>query len=606
MNAIFKKTGIFLLVCMLIFSSMSIVTSAEDTDTTFRIVHTNDLHGYYKNTGRGPIGFSALKAVIDQQDADLVLDAGDTFHGQSFATVEQGKSISELMDAVGYDAMTPGNHDWSYTAARLKALDADSSFEILAANVVSDDGSQYFDNSYIVKNITADDGTVLKVGVFGVIDDEMYSSTLSTNVEGIKFEEEAAVATATAQTLRTTENCDIVIALTHQNDCEGFIAATSGIDIVIAGHEHLVLDKFYTDADGKQVKLVEAGYYFYNIGVLTVTYDTNTNTIESMSEAALTADDTASLSDADIDAKVTEVEQRESVILQNEIGQSSVSYMYSWEDIRVAEQQIGRIVTASYLDWTGADVAMENAGGIRSGIPQGTVTYGDIISISPYGNVLVVKELTGQQILDIIEYSLEINRVCDEIYTLQKEAVANGEDPYQYSWPDNSGSALQIGGIKLEYDLTKPVGSRISNATIGGTPVDVNRLYKVATNNYVSENSSYTGMAETEILSEYGTCEQALNRYIEKGTFETAANEANLVSVSADTEIPTEAVTEETQSTSTEAETTPSTVSPTSKPTTVPSASPSTGEASNVPVYFAVLTLSVASIIVILRKRKAN
>ena len=97
---------------------------AEDAQTTIRIVHTNDLHGYYKTTDRS-IGFEALKAFIDQQDADLVLDAGDTFHGQAFATVEQGLGMAELMDAAGYDAVTPGNHDWSYGAERLKELDGE-------------------------------------------------------------------------------------------------------------------------------------------------------------------------------------------------------------------------------------------------------------------------------------------------------------------------------------------------------------------------------------------------------------------------------------------------------------------------------------------------
>lgn len=76
------------------------------------------------------------------------------------------------MDAVGYDAMTPGNHDWSYSADRLRELDRESSFTILASNVADTNGNRYFDNNFYIKNVTADDGTKVRVGVFGVIDED--------------------------------------------------------------------------------------------------------------------------------------------------------------------------------------------------------------------------------------------------------------------------------------------------------------------------------------------------------------------------------------------------------------------------------------------------
>lgn len=138
-----KKLLSLTLAGMLLVTAAPFAAAATEgeSDTTIRIVHTNDIHGYYKSTDRGQIGFDGLKTVIDEQDADLVLDIGDTFHGQAFATVEEGMSIARLMDECGYDAMTPGNHDWTYTAERLKELEDQSSFKILAANVVNDDGS---------------------------------------------------------------------------------------------------------------------------------------------------------------------------------------------------------------------------------------------------------------------------------------------------------------------------------------------------------------------------------------------------------------------------------------------------------------------------------
>lgn len=531
--------------CLYLLFSVCTPVYAEQADTTVRIVHTNDLHGYYTANGKGTIGFAALKALIDKQEADLVLDAGDTFHGQAFATVEQGLGMAELMKEVGYDAMTPGNHDWSYGADRLKELEEAGGFPVLASNVVTDEGSRFFDTPYLVKNVTADDGTALRVGVAGVIDDGFYHSTLSDNVAGLHFEEEAASATETARILKEEENCDIVLLITHQADCEGFVAKISGIDAVIAGHEHLFIDKTYPDRDGRQIPVVEAGYYFYAVGLLELTIDPASKTITAVKETAVTEEQTALLpEDEAVKTQILDIEQRQKTVLEQEIGQSTKEYPYSWEEIRTGEQEIGRIVTAAYLDYTGADMAMENAGGIRAGVPQGSITYGDLISISPYGNVLVTTELSGRQILDIVEYSLEINRACDEIYSIQKRAVEKGEDPYQYSWPDNSGSALQFSGIQIQYDMGLPSGSRILSAQIGGNPVEPDKSYTVATNSYVAENEDYPGMAEAALLKEYGTCEEALKQYFAKNVFAEAADMANLTP-----EAPAEDVTDHTSET---------------------------------------------------------
>lgn len=135
-----------------------------------------------------------------------------------------------------------------------------------------------------------------------------------------------------------------------------------------------------------------------------------------------------------------------------------------------------------------------------------------------------------------MEYSLEISYQCDLIYTLQKEAVAAGEDPYQYSWPSNSGSALQFGGIKAQYDMTKSKGHRVITAAINGKAIDPSKVYTVATNQYVAGNKDYEGMTDAELVKEYGTCEQALAKYIQKNTFATAAGQANLTQYTASPE----------------------------------------------------------------------
>lgn len=491
------------------------VFAAEQTkeqDTTIQIVHTNDIHGYYTETESGTLGFAMLKSIIDQEGADLVLDMGDTFHGQAFATIDQGSSMAQLMKDVGYDAVTPGNHDWSYGAERLKELEKIGGFQVLAANVTTENGTDFFEENYIIKEVTADDGTKLKVGVVGVIDDEFYSSTASNNIAGLKFEEEAQEATKIAAYLSDVEKCDIILAMTHQSDCKEFVANIKGIDAVLAGHEHVVMDESYPDSEGKMVPVVEAGYYMNNIGVMELTFDADSKAILSVEERFYAMENANDIvENKQIKDNISQIEKQQQTILSQTIGYTENAYPYTWEDIRIAQQEIGKLVTESYLNFTGADVAFENAGGIRAGLEAGEITYQDVISISPYGNIVITKKLTGKEILDILSQSMAIGKACDDVYTIQKEAVEKGEDPYQYSWPENNGSYLQFSGIEIQ---TNENGQIIS-AKINGTDVNENQIYTVAMNNYLGESDVYTALAKAGLEQEFGTCEQALLKYIQ-------------------------------------------------------------------------------------------
>ena len=178
--------------------------TADETPTgKVTVLHTNDIHGYYKlDTRNRAIGFPILQTIKESVDPDLVLDAGDTFHGQSFATLAEGMSIATLMEMLGCDATTPGNHDWSYGAAKLKEIDSLASlsgFNVLAANVVgARTGAPYFSEPYIVKDVEVElsDDTVetVQVGVLGVIDQGFYTSTAAANVADVRFTDPVAAA----------------------------------------------------------------------------------------------------------------------------------------------------------------------------------------------------------------------------------------------------------------------------------------------------------------------------------------------------------------------------------------------------------------------------
>ena len=495
---------------------------------TVSIVHTNDTHGGYGLTTAdgAPVAYYAVVAgLAESTGADLVLDAGDTFHGDSFATVVNGESVARLMAAAGYDATTPGNHDWSYGAAQLRFLA--EQVPVLAANVTTGDGAPYFSTPSVVRDVTLESGETIQVGVLGVIDEDFYTSTPAYNVAGLAFGDPVSAASATAADLRE-RGYELVVALTHNEDPQDFAARATGIDAVIAGHEHILIDDVVTATDGRAVPVVEAGSHLGYVGELELTVDRaddGTYSVVAHEEIAHDPASLASLADKDVEALTYQIMEENEGALGEAVGESSQAYPYpdadydvpspgGWEMVRTEDTPIGHVITASYLATTGADLALENAGGIRGGVPAGTVTAGDLISISPYGNTLATYEMTGQQVLDALETSLEISAQCRAVLAQQLEALKAGEDPMQYVWPDNSGSVLVCGGTTMEVDWSRPEGERIRSITVGGAPLDPARTYTVAMNSYLPGCEEYPLFATLIAVQEFGTCEQALRSFV--------------------------------------------------------------------------------------------
>jgi 5'-nucleotidase / UDP-sugar diphosphatase len=152
-------------------------------DVAITILHTNDMHARGVE-GKVELGYSRIATLVSGFRADnpntLVVDAGDAFHGLPFANLEQGASIVKLMNAVGYDYMTTGNHDYNYGQARLLELEKQATFKILAANVYKD-GKRLF-SPWVIRNIGG-----VRVALFGLATPETAYKTDPKGIEGISF-----------------------------------------------------------------------------------------------------------------------------------------------------------------------------------------------------------------------------------------------------------------------------------------------------------------------------------------------------------------------------------------------------------------------------------
>ena len=562
-------------------------------DGTVTVMHTNDIHGSYKysynaSKGTGTVGFDGLAVLYSAQSSapDLLLDAGDTFHGQSFATMSEGKSIAELMDtfyADGYDATTPGNHDWSYGADKLRTMTGYSPtgtpFAMLCANAKSTSGVW---SSSITKTLDRtwkdDEGSStfdykIKVGVVGAMDESLGSSLRADLIEGTSFSGAVDAINAEAKRLREDEGCNVIVCIAHTLNAKPFAARLAGVDALVAGHEHINLNEKVTGADGKTIHVVEAGSAFAEVGLLSVPYEYDTKGTESTDddtvavyadksdEKLYTAKDVnvlltdpnkgstyQSILDEVHDNKIKPLDDAFSAASSEVIGTSSTNYFYGenasgthgWEMVRTTDfrpskegdttkaQTIGHVICGSYLDLTGADLAIENAGGIRGGIAAGDVTAGNVIAISPYGNTVETWTMTGADFLAALEHSLQISDECNHSYELQQAYVAAGhteqEAQDKYKWRDDSGSVLSFGGINVTIDWTQPEGKRIVSATLtkDGSTLDPAKTYTVATNNYIITNTTdFPTFAHATKYTEWGTCEATLRALIGQNGWES-------------------------------------------------------------------------------------
>lgn len=493
-----------------------VAAAAEDNTVTLRVVHTNDLHGRYDG-GEDSVGFAALQTIVngDGRRADLVFDAGDAYHGLPFATVERGGAIAELFSAVGYTAMTPGNHDFNYGAAHLAELGTDSGVPILSCNILSEEtGEPVFTPSV---GLTVQG---LRVGVIGVTSPDIYDDTAPANVEGLVFADPVEPVQDEIDRLHA-EGCTLIFVLAHLGDSpvlewtsERLVSGTTGIDVLIDGHTHDVENRLVDWKDGEgQALCVQTGAYFENVGVLTLTVDRETGRPVSLStdcETLVSAADAAELTpDEAVEAQVEAIESRQSVILGNEIAVSPKAAPYSWEDVRCGQTAIGTLVADAYLAETGADVACENAGGIRGGIPKGSVTGGDVLAVAPFGNTVVTKEITGETLLSMLETSLSLG--------LRNQAAREAGD--DAAWPEESGSFLQWSGLTVAWDPDAADGARVLSVKIGSRALDPDKTYILATNSFVAVSADYPALAASPEKNEYGACDELLRQYL-SGAYE--------------------------------------------------------------------------------------
>lgn len=444
------------------------------------ILHTNDVHSRIESHipqgaeaeqgGRVRVA-TLIEEIRDMYGKDkvLLLDAGDAIHGMNIDNLFGGLPSIQIMNAMGYDAFTLGNHEFNYGQEVLAERILDANFRTLAANVMKDDGSLFAGYSGLVKEVNG-----VKVGIIGLVAEETPIVTHPKNVEGLTFYDPIAMAKQTAAILRP--DVDILIALSHlgyAKDVE-LAEALPELDVIVGGHSHTRLN---VPREVNGVIIAQAHEYANDLGFLYLEVEDKQIVAHEGFLIPVTADIEKH---AGVQSIIDHWNEQLQARLDNVVGSSNISWDGERASVRTQETNLGNLVADVIRDAVEADIAVTNGGGIRASIHAGEIRVADIYNTLPFDNSLVVVEMMGMDILEALEHSVRL-------------------------LPEQNGAFLQVSGITFEVDPNGLPGGRVINAKVGENRLATSGYYTVATNDFLAAGGDgYDSFMNATLVAETG------------------------------------------------------------------------------------------------------
>ena len=497
--------------------------TGEKSEVT--ILYTNDVHTYIDKQAP-ELTYAAIAALKQSyQNAGkkvLLVDAGDHVQGTAYGSMDQGASIIELMNAAGYDAATPGNHEFDYGMDRAKELMRDADFPYLSCNWVD-----LRTNLRVLPEIKVFVRGGVRIAFVGITTPETFTKSTpayfmnkaqTKYIYDILGGEDGQKLYSAVQKAVDKAKClaDVVIGLGHLGvdpssspwTSEEVIAHTTGFDAFIDGHSHTVMEnKQVADASGRMVTLTQTGSYFANVGEMTIVPD---GTISTRLVSTYDQEDVAVA--AEQAAWVNTVDD----MLGEKIAVADTKFYITdpatgKRRIRSGETNLGDFVADGIYTYFNeveqlhCDIAIMNGGGIRSDEDAGYWTFKTCKQVSPFGNVACLMSVTGKQIQDALEFAARF-------------AGAEGKE---------NGGFLQVAGATYEIhtDIPNTVQTDDKNVWIGsatGTPrvqnvkiydrhtgtyepLDLAKTYALAGMNYTLRNlgDGFAMFDGAELIKDY-------------------------------------------------------------------------------------------------------
>ncbi|WP_245628038.1 5'-nucleotidase C-terminal domain-containing protein [Shouchella shacheensis] len=452
---------------------------AETDETTLNILHTNDIHAAFDDFGKVS---AYITEVRETSEHFLYMDAGDFASGNPVVDLNYGKPMIDVFNLAGIDAFTIGNHEFDYGQDYLQENMESSEFPWLGANMSTGSSEVTEPDPYVIL-----DANGLSVGVLGIT--QAPPATAPGNTVGMEFDADY-VSTALEYQDELEEQADVIVALTHigHGPDQRLAEEVEYFDVIIGGHSHTTLSE---PAVVNGTPIVQAGSSLDNVGELELTYNAGTDEVTSVSGGLQPVSALEDV-DEDVQAVIDGYNEEMDELLGEVIGYSTTGL--SRDGRYNGDAPLGNFWTDAMRDFGEADVAFTNNGGIRDSIPAGDVTLNEIYQIEPFANEIMLIEMTGEAIADVLDYS--------------------------YSRNNRNQIDLQVSG--MEYEIVTGMTGSLQEVklTQDGEALDPDGLYTVAVADYIGTGGSGYNFEGTVVSETIGLMTEAMTQYAQKLTEE--------------------------------------------------------------------------------------
>ena len=508
------------LASLLLFACFS--NAQESSKKEIVLLHTNDIESVYEPipaTWRDDMeligGISHLATLIrdvrESEDISFLVDAGDIFTG-ALSKKSEGKLPFDLYSAMNYDTLTLGNHEFEYGWERLVETIPRANFPVLNANIVHQDSGELIAQPYTILNRNG-----VKVGVIGVMGiDAFYNTMASFHRTGLTIKDPTETAQYWADIIRDEVN--IIVVLTHQNRTapmqtnkesdpsvqrgfdEDYAMAGNlkGVDVIFGGHSDNGLQEPVIHPDTGTVIGLTFGQGMH-LGYTKFKIDTQKHDVEFIEGYLIPVNSKQLLEDKQTATLIKDYRKIYPELLEV-LAVVSEPLMRKYNE----ESSIGNLLTDYMREAAQSDIAFLNSGAIRADFNAGDVTLEQLINVYPFKDNLTIIELTGNQIKELVEYSLTL--------------------PYGIG---------QISGLQINYDSTQDMMNRVIDIKVNGNELIDNKKYTVSVSGYLAKGGDgYQVFPEGRFISDDKPFQDALYEEFKKAKIIESPAPGRLIDIS--------------------------------------------------------------------------
>ena len=423
------------------------------------ILHVNDVYQFIPVEGGKRGGLARLltlkKEAVAENPNTIFTLGGDTLSPSVETRTYKGAQMIDAWNAVGLDYAVLGNHEFDIKTPDLLLRIKESKFTWLGANVIDTKTNKIFADlpPFVIREFGG-----VKIGFIGLLLPE--TKETSSMEESLQVTDYCAVAKKLVKQMRKKEKVSAVVGLTHLfMEQDKKLAQCADFDLILGGHEHTLLQ---SSSNGTPIFKMTADAR--ELGKFNLNFNAATKRFESMDWEIIPVND--SIADAPEFASITAKYKDLLEQLAVPVGATSETLDALSLSSRTKETNIGNFIADAYREAANADVALVNGGSIRADLiyNPGILTKRDVLSMLPFNNPIVKIEISGRTLREVLEHGVA------------RSAVNEDNEP---------GRFPQISGMTFKFDTTQPAGKRTSEITVGGKPLDENKIYTLATSDFL-------------------------------------------------------------------------------------------------------------------------